>query len=89
MLKKITSSLFKNNSFLRPGSFNFACHKVDNNDSTSNLIESVVNTIKGIQHINYIEEHDPNLSAEEKAKRKRFLIYRSNPIVKLLQILII
>lgn len=59
----------------------FSCYGVDKNDATSNFIESVTSTIKGILHVNYIEEFDPNLSAEEKAKRKRFLVYRSNPAV--------
>ena len=80
MLKKIASSFIKTNLFAR-SSYSFACHKVDTNDATKNFIESVTSTIKGIAHINYIEEHDPNLSPEEKAKRKRFLIYRSNPVV--------
>jgi hypothetical protein len=30
-------------------------------------------------HINYVEEFDKNLSEADKKKRKRFLIYRSNP----------
>lgn len=66
--------------YLRPARA-FACHSVDKNDATSNLLESVTSTIKGITHINDVVEHDPNLSPEEKAKRKQFLIYRSNPAV--------
>ena len=80
MLKKLTSTFIKNALFVRPA-YSFACHAVDNNDATRNLLESVTSTLKGIQHVNYIEEFDPNLSDAEKAKRKRFLIYRSNPAV--------
>jgi len=29
--------------------------------------------------VNYVVEHDETLSQEEKAKRKRFLVYRYNP----------
>jgi hypothetical protein len=81
MLTKFASSFFKTSLFYR-SSRSFACHTVDKNDATQNLLESVTSTIKGITHINYIEEHDPNLPEEEKAKMKRFLIYRSNPAVR-------
>lgn len=59
----------------------FSRHCSDRNDQTKVMLEALTSTLKGIQHINYIEEHDPSLTAEEKAKRKRFLIYRSNPAV--------
>lgn len=80
MLKKLTSTFLKNAFFLKPA-YSFACHSVDANDATRNFIESVTSTLKGIQHVNYIEEFDNSLSDAEKAKRKRFLIYRSNPAV--------
>lgn len=80
MLKRISSSFLKK-AFNFRNSSKFSCHSVDNNDATRNFLESVTSTIKGIQHVNYIEEFDPNLAEEEKAKRKRFLIYRSNPAV--------
>lgn len=63
-------------------------HPKDVNDATSVFLESVTSTIKGIQHVNYIEEFDPNLSTEEKAQMKRFLIYRSNPAVRILFLLL-
>jgi succinate dehydrogenase (ubiquinone) iron-sulfur subunit len=46
---------------------------------TSVFFESVTSTVKGYLNPNYIVEHDPSLSAEDKAKMKRFLIYRYNP----------
>ena len=41
--------------------------------------ESVGAAMKGLQDVNHIEEHNPNLTADEKLKMKRFLIYRSDP----------
>jgi len=56
-------------------------HQVeDRNDATSTFFESVSSTLKGITHVNYIVEHDSNLTEAEKAARKRFLIYRYNPL---------
>lgn len=43
------------------------------------MIDSVSSTISGISQINYVEEFDTSLTAEEKAGRKQFLVYRSNP----------
>jgi len=51
----------------------------DKNDATSKFLESVTSTLKGITHVNYIVEHNPNLSDKEKAAMKRFLIYRYDP----------
>lgn len=53
----------------------------DRNDAASVFLESITSTIKGIQHVNNIEEHDKNLTEEQKKSMKRFLIYRSNPSV--------
>jgi succinate dehydrogenase (ubiquinone) iron-sulfur subunit len=52
----------------------------DRNDATSTFFDSVSSTLKGITHVNYIVEHEPDLTAEEKAGKKRFLIYRFNPM---------
>ena len=54
----------------------------DRNDATSTFFESVSSTLKGITHVNYIVEHDPNLTEADKAGKKRFLIYRYNPMVR-------
>jgi succinate dehydrogenase (ubiquinone) iron-sulfur subunit len=51
----------------------------DKNDATSKFFESVTSTLKGITHVNYIVEHDPNLSEADKKGKKRFLIYRYDP----------
>ena len=59
-------------------------HKLETterNDATSVFLQSVTSTLRGITHVNYVVEHDPNLTAEEKAQRKQFLIYRYNPAV--------
>lgn len=55
----------------------------DRNDATSQLIRSIQSTLKGITHINDIVEHNPNLSEEEKLRKKRFLVYKYNPAVLL------
>jgi succinate dehydrogenase (ubiquinone) iron-sulfur subunit len=46
---------------------------------TSVFFESVTSTVKGYLNPNYIVEHDPSLPVEEKAKMKRFLIYKYDP----------
>jgi succinate dehydrogenase (ubiquinone) iron-sulfur subunit len=43
------------------------------------FFESVAATVKGFLNNNYVEESEPNLTAEEKSKMKRFLVYRFNP----------
>lgn len=43
------------------------------------FFESVSATVKGYLQNNYIVEYDPKLSAEDKSKMKRFLVYRYNP----------
>ena len=53
----------------------------ETNDATSTFLESVSSTIKGITHINYVEEFDKNITEAQKAGKKRFLIYRSDPSV--------
>lgn len=48
-------------------------------DATSVFVESVSSTVKGMSSINYIEEWDNTLTAEQKSSMKRILVYRSNP----------
>lgn len=48
-------------------------------NETAVFFESVTSTVKGYLNPNYIVEHDPSLSAEDKAKMKRFLIYKYDP----------
>jgi len=55
--------------------------KEDSNDATQQFFESVKTTIQGVTHLNYIVEHEPNLSEEEKANKKRFLVYKYDPSV--------
>jgi succinate dehydrogenase (ubiquinone) iron-sulfur subunit len=54
---------------------------VDTNDATSKFIQSVSSTVKGIQQVNYVVEHDKSLTADQKASMKQFLVYRYNPAV--------
>jgi len=54
----------------------------DRNDATSQFLESVSSTLKGITHVNYVVEHDKNLTEEKKQSMKRFLVYRYDPSVK-------
>lgn len=51
------------------------------NDATKNFLESLSGTIRGLSNSNYVVEHNPNLSAEDKAKCKRFLVFRYDPSV--------
>jgi len=44
----------------------------ENVGATSNMIENINQTIKGIQHINYVQEFEPNLTAEDKQGKKQF-----------------
>ena len=53
----------------------------DRNDATKIFLESITSTIKGITHINYTVEHNPNLTFDQKKGKKRFLVYRYNPAV--------
>lgn len=48
-------------------------------NETAVFFESVTSTVKGYLNPNYIVEHDPSLTAEDKAKMKRFLIYKYDP----------
>ena len=41
--------------------------------------DSIDATLSGLKHLNRIVEHDETLTDEEKASRKRFLVYRSDP----------
>jgi len=43
------------------------------------MIENISQTVKGIQHINHIEEFDPTLTEADKVGLKQFLVYRANP----------
>lgn len=79
----LRSSLIKRTPLFTQQKYFASTHKVqaeDRNDATSTFFESVSSTLKGITHVNYIVEHDNNLTAEQKATRKRFLIYRYNPM---------
>ena len=58
----------------------------DYNDATKKLLETVSSTVKGVQQVNYVVDHNPDLLAEEKAKMKQFLIYRYDPAVKYIYI---
>jgi len=51
----------------------------DQNDATSQFLESVSSTLKGITHVNYVVEHDNSISAERKKEMKRFLVYKYDP----------
>ncbi|CAD8173071.1 unnamed protein product [Paramecium pentaurelia] len=64
--------------FRRP-MFWHGTHHHDSNDATKRLFDTVSSTVKGIQQINYVVEHNPKLTAEEKSKMKQFLIYRYDP----------
>ena len=46
---------------------------------TTIFFESVTSTVKGYMNPNYIKEHDPSLTEEQKSKMKRFLIYKYDP----------
>lgn len=43
------------------------------------FFESVNSTVKGYMNPNYIKEHDLSLTPEQKAQRKRFLVYKYDP----------
>lgn len=49
------------------------------NEATQTMINSISSTIKGMMNINRIVEYDDSLTESDKANKKRFLIYRSNP----------
>lgn len=42
----------------------------ESNDATSICLESISGTIKGLQKANYVVEHNPNLTSEEKKHLK-------------------
>ena len=48
-------------------------------NETSVFFESLTSTVKGYLNTNYIVEHDPTLTADQKAQMKRFLIYKYDP----------
>jgi succinate dehydrogenase/fumarate reductase iron-sulfur protein len=48
-------------------------------NETSVFFESVTSTVKGYLNPNYIVEHDPSLTAEERGSMKRFLVYKYDP----------
>lgn len=39
----------------------------------------MTNTVKGYLNPNYIVEHDPSLTSEQKSNMKRFLVYKYDP----------
>jgi len=76
--KSFNKLLFQSNT-LAKYSFGGAAPRVDSNDSTSNFLASVNATIKGIAGANHVEEFNPQLTSEEKASLKRFLVFRYDP----------
>ena len=54
-------------------------HEPKTRDEGKVFFESVTSTVKGYLNPNYIVEHNPALSAEEKETMKRFLIYKYDP----------
>lgn len=70
MLRNISKNLFK---------INARQFSTKSESETSVFFESVTSTVKGYLNPNYIKEHDPNLTAEEKATMKRFLMYKYDP----------
>lgn len=73
MIKLLRSSL------LSRFRFSSGHHEPLPKNETSVFFESVTSTVKGYLNPNYIIEHNPNLTAEEKAVMKRFLIYKYDP----------
>jgi len=55
---------------LRRPVFWHGSHHHDSNDATKRLFDTVSSTVKGIQQLNYVVEHNTKLSAEEKSKMK-------------------
>jgi len=59
--------------------FNSRQFSTKNPSETSVFFESVTSTVKGYLNPNYIREHDPSLTTEQKATMKRFLVYKYDP----------
>lgn len=59
--------------------FGFSSQQPLPREETKVFFESLTSTVKGYLNPNYIVEHNPSLTAEEKASMKRFLIYKYNP----------
>lgn len=53
----------------------------ESNDATAVCLESITGTIKGLVKANYVVEHNPSLTAADKKSLKQFLLYRYNPAV--------
>mgnify|MGYP000904072655 CR=1 FL=1 len=70
MIRNITKSLFR---------LNGRQFSTKSESETSVFFESVTSTVKGYLNPNYIKEHDPTLTPEQKATVKRFLIYKYDP----------
>ncbi len=70
MIRNITKTLSK---------FNTRQFSTKSPSETSVFFESVTSTVKGYMNPNYITEHDPTLTPEQKAAMKRFLIYKYDP----------
>lgn len=70
MIRNITKTLSR---------FNSRQFSTKNPSETSVFFESVTSTVKGYLNPNYIQEHDPSLTPEQKATMKRFLIYKYDP----------
>ncbi|KAL4503095.1 hypothetical protein ABPG72_014324 [Tetrahymena utriculariae] len=75
-------TIFKARSLFNPSVSRFGSgfdRIAESNDATSICLESISGTIKGLQKANYVVEHNPNLTSEEKKNLKQFLVYRYNP----------
>lgn len=70
MIRNITKTLSK---------FNTRQFSTKSPSETSVFFESVTSTVKGYLNPNYIREHDPTITPEQKTTMKRFLVYKYDP----------
>lgn len=66
MLRKTLTSVTRNNALWRAF-------------SQEGMVGNISSTLSGIQNINYVEEFDSSLTEADKAGKKQFLVYRSDP----------
>jgi len=64
--------IFKSSSIFNKATYRFSAFDkvVESNDATAVCLESVAGTIKGLQKANYVVEHNPNLTGDDKKKLK-------------------
>jgi len=64
--------IFKSSSLFNKSTYRFSAFEklVESNDATAVCLESVAGTIKGLQKANYVVEHNPSLTGEEKKNLK-------------------